>query len=112
MTKLILHGELGKEFGREYDLHIASPVEGIRALSAMKPGFKQKFAEGNYYVYTQVGKTKNHLDETTVGLKTHDSINIVPAVAGAKKKGVGKVLAGIALVGIAFIHGLNAAVFG
>lgn len=112
MTKLILHGELGKKFGREYNLSISSPIEGIRALSAMLPDFKSYFQEGNYYVYTGNTKNKDFLDEDTVKLTTEKPIHIVPAVAGAKSKGVGKIIAGIALIGVAFIPGLNAAVFG
>lgn len=111
MTKVILHGQLGKKFGREYDLSINSPIEGIRALSALKPGFREYFAEGNYYLYTG-DKEKEYLTEETVRLRTTDTIHIVPAAAGAKKKGVGKLIAGIALIGISFIPGLNAAVFG
>lgn len=112
MTKIVLHGKLGKEFGKEFDLAISTPMEGIKALSAVLPNFKERFAEGNYYIYTGSGNNKHNLDETTLKLSTSDVINIVPAVAGAKKKGVGKMLAGIALIGVAFIPGLNAAVFG
>lgn len=112
MTQIVLHGELGKEFGKEYNLSIHSPIEGIRALSAMVPNFKERFAEGNYYIYTGTGKNKTNLDEDTVCLRTTDTIHIVPAVAGAKKKGMGKLLVGIALIGVAFIPGLNTAVFG
>lgn len=112
MTKLVLHGELGKKFGREYNLQIKSPADAIRALSAMKPGFKEDFARGNYYIYTSMNGKKTYLDEQSIRLSTNATINIVPAVEGAKKKGVGKMLAGIALIGVAFIPGLNAAVFG
>lgn len=112
MTKVILHGKLGKQFGREFNLHVASPADAIRAFTAMLPEFRKTFVEGQYYVYLGKGKDRTYLDEDNLTLHTNDVINIMPATVGAKKKGAGKLIAGIALVGIAFIPGLNAAVFG
>lgn len=112
MTKIVLHGNLRKKFGREYELSIANPVEGIRALGALVPGFHEEFQKGNYYIYTGSGKGVEYLTEDTIKLSTNKTVHVVPEVAGAKSKGSGKLLAGIALIGIAFIPGLNVAAFG
>lgn len=112
MTKVILHGKLGKKYGREFDLHVASPADAIRAFVAMIPEFYDDFKDGDYYVYLGNAKNKTYLDEEKIRLNTDDTINIVPAVAGGKSKGAGKILAGIALIGISFIPNLNVAAFG
>lgn len=112
MTTVILHGQLAKKFGKRFDLEISSPLEGIRALSTLKQGFDEQFRDGSYYIYTQSNKTRTYLTEDTVKLSTKDEIHIVPSVSGGKSKGTGKLIAGVALMGVAFIPGLNAAVFG
>lgn len=112
MTKVVLHGELGTKFNKEYKLAVDSPIEAIRALSALVPNFKEEFQKGNYYLYLGDKSDRINLDEDNVKLKSNLPIHIVPEVVGAKDKGVGKLLAGIALIGVAFIPGLNAAVFG
>lgn len=113
MIKLVLHGELGKKFGKEYTLQANSAVEGVKALSYLIPEFAEYFAQGEYYVYTGTPRNKTNLTEETIHLQFNGAtVNIVPSVVGAKRKGVGKLIAGIAMVGIAFIPGLNGAVFG
>lgn len=112
MTRIVLHGELANKFRNEYDLAIDSPIEAIRALCALVPNFKEEFQKGSYFIYLGNADNKFNLDEETVKIKSNLPINIVPEVAGGKEKGLGKVLLGIAMIGVAFIPGLNAAVFG
>lgn len=111
MAKLVLHGELGNKFGKEFNLAVDSPIEGVRALCALIPNFREEFQKGSYYVYLQ-DKDKINLDEESIKLKSNLPIHIVPAVEGAKEKGFGKLILGIAMIGVSFIPGLNAAVFG
>ena len=53
MKKVFLHGELGKRFGSEWDLHVKSPIEAVHALFANNPKIEkylnQKHQQNIYY---------------------------------------------------------------
>lgn len=40
-----LYGWLGRAFGREHRLAVASPAEAVRALCALLPGFEKALAD-------------------------------------------------------------------
>jgi predicted phage tail protein len=49
-TRVLLHGPLGDMFGREHSLYISSPAEAVRALCAIKKGFRGELARpGAFY---------------------------------------------------------------
>ena len=37
--KIFLHGEIGKKFGKEWDLNVKSPNEALRAINANTDNF-------------------------------------------------------------------------
>lgn len=99
MTKVILHGALKNKFHNEYNLSVQSPSEAVRALCNMVPGFKDELSNGAYYVFVESNEHIN-VDEDTFQLAIPGDINIMPEVVGSKKGGLGKVLMGVAMIGL------------
>lgn len=108
MNTIRLYGALGKEFGTTHRFSIASTNEAIEALAANFPRFLAAIRHGFYRVV--VGKTTRNgvaLDEATVpGFKLgQQTLHIVPVTGGRKRGGVGKIIAGIALIGLSMVTG-------
>lgn len=110
MAKVVLHGELAEKFRDEYNLDVKSPNEAVRCLCLMVPGFKNTFKEGAYYLYVANDKDIFNIDEDNVRMSVPGDIHIMPEIVGSKKKGLGKALFGIALIGLAFVPGVNLAI--
>jgi predicted phage tail protein len=104
MKKVVLRGELGKQFGRVHHFDLNTPAEAIRALCANFEGFQQALvtaAERGVGYIVQVGKLAiEELDEIHNPTGQSEEISITPVLAGAGG-GVGKILAGVALVAAA-----------
>lgn len=96
LTRVELHGWLGEEFGKVFNLAVSSVREAILALKVNFPNFAEKVKEDNYHIY--VGGRNIGLEEVTDPSGTQE-IHIVPVVAGSK--GIGKIIIGIALIGLA-----------
>lgn len=111
MTKIVLHGELAEKFHNEYDLDVSSAKGAIRALSLMVPEFKSTLQNGSYYLHYEDNGEFFDIDETNFDFHHGKTLHIVPEVLGAKG-GIGKIIAGIALIGLTFIPGANVAVLG
>jgi predicted phage tail protein len=106
MNNVYLHGALGKEFGRTHSFHIDTIADAINALQANYPRFLAAVRSGFYRVI--VGKSARNGfavgEESLPGYNIgSQSLHIVPVVKGAKNGGVGKVVAGIALVGLSMM---------
>lgn len=110
MAKIVLHGELAEKFNNEYYLDVRSPNDAVRALCLMIPKFKDEFKEGAYYVYVANDNDIFNIEEDNIKMSIPGDIHIMPEMVGAKKKGLGKALMGIALIGLAFVPGVNLAV--
>lgn len=103
MITVLLYGALGRRFGRRHRYAIRTPAEALRALAANFPDFRchlRDHSEPGYRVF--VGKAGRDLDALT--FPADDVIRIVPVVAGASGGG-GRVLAGLALIGISIATG-------
>jgi predicted phage tail protein len=123
MKKVVLRGELGKQFGRVHHFDLNTPAEAIRALCANFEGFQQALvtaAERGVGYIVQVGKLAiEELDEIHNPTGQSEEISITPVLAGAGG-GTGKILAGVALVAFAILAapigggflGLGAGAFG
>lgn len=99
MRQVILLGALGDTFGREHNFDIKYPREAISALSANFKGFRKKLSEGSYQII--IGKnTMNDLGELHNPFAKKEAITIVPVIEGANS-GVGKVFAGVLILGAA-----------
>lgn len=108
MNTVKLYGALGQEFGTEHRFQIASPVEAMQALAANFPKILNALRGGFYRLV--VGKrasTGTALDETTILTRPlgNETLHIIPVVKGRGKGGLGKVLAGILLIGLAAFGG-------
>jgi predicted phage tail protein len=111
-----LHGNLAAEFGEVFRLDIATCAEAVRALCQMVPGFRQKVEAGSYRVIrgTLDEGTANTAEELLYGLgEAVKQIHIIPAAIGGKNdEGIGKVLLGAVLVGLAFVIPGSTMIFG
>lgn len=102
LRTVVLHGSLAAQFGPSFDLDVKSPVEALRALMVQVKGFRRAFREGSYRVL----KARNHvadsldLDELRLRLGRSREIHVVPVIAGSAN-GWGKILAGVAIIGLA-----------
>jgi len=102
MRKVKLYGELAEFTGRkEIVADIADVAESVRMLVANFAGLDRHMAEREYVVC--VGDTSIGLDELKDPIGKQD-ILITPVIAGAGGN-TGKILLGVALVGLAFYTG-------
>lgn len=108
MNTVHLTGALADKFGPSYEFEIATAREAISALLANFPAFADDLRHGSFHVV--VGKsveTGLELDLeglTTFNIGTRD-IFIIPEVEGAKRGGLGKLIFGIALLGLSAMTG-------
>jgi predicted phage tail protein len=103
MRTVVLHGDLAERFGSSFDLDVKSPIEAVRALIVQIRGFRQAFREGHYRVLkvrAQRPAIDLDLEAMKLRLGRAREIHIVPVIAGAAS-GWGKVLAGVAIIGLA-----------
>lgn len=107
MHDIHLHGALGQEFGRHHRFDVDSVIDVISALRANFPKFTNALRHGFYRVV--LGKLKGgiQLDEEAALITRLNGreVHIIPVTAGHKRGGLGKVIAGIALVGLSTISG-------
>ena len=99
-----VYGKLAKHLGqRSFKAAISTPAEAIRFLVANFPSLRGVISEGDYKV--TVGRSEleigNHPEYLHYPSASFETIRIVPVVAGAG--GVGKILAGVALIAAAII---------
>ena len=107
MKRVVLRGELGKQFGRVHHFDLNTPAEAIRALSANFEGFANALAtageRGIGYI-VQVGRFGlQDVEEVNNPTGEREEISITPVLAGAGGGGVGKIIAGVALVAAAIL---------
>jgi len=104
LRKIKLYGQLAKFIGkRVLEADVATAAEAVRMLAANFPGLEKHMADQHYRV--TVGTYDLALDEIHDPAGQQD-IMIVPVMAGAGG-GFGKILAGIALIALAFIPGFG-----
>lgn len=98
-----LHGLLSRH-GSEYKMHVDSPAEAIRGLSAQIKGFKSDLEKSNWRVL----RDDQDIDESGVTLcfggREHATIDILPVLSGGKS-GAGKIIGGAALITAAYFTG-------
>lgn len=108
MNNVYLHGSLGKEFGRHHRFVIDEAIEAFQALMANFPRFARALRLGHFRVV--IGKTARDgmeiAEADMLGLKLgSQSLHIIPVTAGSKRGGIGKIIAGIALIGLSVATG-------
>ena len=109
MKKVVLRGELGKQFGRVHHFDLNTPAEAIRALCANFEGFQQALissAEHGIGYMVQVGKDVIRPEEEMHNpTGQFEEISITPVLVGAGGAGgsFGAIAAGVALIAISLI---------
>lgn len=85
MKTVKLLGELGKEFGKEFKLDIATPAEAIRALCANFPEFERHLVESEKrgVAYKVIVGKKAQLIGDLINPSGKQEIKIVPVLQGA-----------------------------
>lgn len=99
LREVRLYGSLGAKFGRVHHLAVESAADAVRALCVVIEGFEvylRKHSEPGYRVWAG----RHNLDEKELLQPTgsREVIRIVPVVEGAKRQGVGQIIAGLVLV--------------
>lgn len=111
LTKVILEGPMGKQFGREWELNINSPHEALRMIDANKPGvfgwIRNNLEKYSRYrvICTYQDGTEAHLSDEEYKLERKcTSIRFVPVIEGAGGNGIFQTILGIVLivVGVVF----------
>jgi len=109
LRRIKLYGPLAKFIGRKIlQADVATAAEAVRFLVANWPAVEKHMADQHYRVV--VGNHDLSLDELHDPTGQHE-IRIIPVVAGAGA--FGRILAGVALIALSFIPGLQStAIFG
>ncbi len=113
LVKIKLLGELGKKFGRYYEIMALNPKEVISALSNQLDGFKEYLATAheNGVFFKLVNNEAEGMGYEGCFLPC-DQLIMAPVITGSGGSGgsIGKILLGAALIGLAFIPGIGTAV--
>lgn len=101
-----LHGELGDKFVPHFEIDCATPAEVFKCLDAnfggVKEYFLEKAEEGVDYHIEVAGVELEYMEELLMDVKEGDII-ITPVPAGSK--GIGKILAAIAIIAVVVYTG-------
>ena len=110
LRKVKLYGILGERFGKEWELDINSVREALQAIAANNPEFRREFVSSHERgIGYQVIVGDSYLnDEEEAGYPTgSQEIKIIPAVMGAKKRGLGQILVGALMLYVMFQTGMT-----
>jgi len=105
MVTIRLIGEVGRRFGRKFQLAIKTPAEGLRALMLQLPGLREYLLEsGDKGVAWKVitDHSPEGIDEEQLLWPVSQRLVLAPVPVG-RGGGVGKIVAGVALVAAAII---------
>tara|TARA_R100000951_G_scaffold106844_1_gene101704 strand:+ start:1725 stop:2372 length:648 start_codon:yes stop_codon:yes gene_type:complete len=111
MVTIRLLGEVGRRYGRRFQLAVKTPAEALRALCLQIPGLRQYLLEsGDKGIsWRVVTDHAEGLDEDQMLWPMSKRLVLAPLPAG--RGGVGKIIAGVALVAAAIILGPAGALF-
>lgn len=100
MTRIELHGSLGKTFGKVHHRLISTTKEASRALAKTIPGFEAYMISSKSRGFTYaVFKGKKNIGEDDLGYPVAgEVIKIVPVIIGSKKAGLLQTVLGAVLV--------------
>lgn len=107
--KVILEGELGEKFGREFTINAESFKDVLHCLNSNFPSFKQYLLESeekDVGFTCQVGEAPL-TDERELLLGYPEGAMIISTVPAGSKSGIGKIFAAIAIVAIMLTPGLR-----
>lgn len=105
-----LTGKLGRRFGRTHQLAVESPAEAVRALCTLFKGFRSAVEEQGSEYRVLVNDNPINDAEKELHMQGGKVYTIAPVTRG-NKSGFGQILAGIALIALSFVPGLNVAIW-
>ncbi|VEA68441.1 Phage-related protein, tail component [Serratia rubidaea] len=103
-----LYGVLGALFGREHRMAVDSPIEAIKALSTVIPGFQRYLLNSKDMGLTYaVFEGRRNLRKDDLPLSSNGAdIRIAPVIIGSKKAGVFQTILGAVMVAVGVITGV------
>jgi predicted phage tail protein len=103
MVTIRLLGEAGRRYGRRFQLAVKTPAEAVRALCLQIPGLRQYLLESGEkgIDWRVVTDHAEGLDEDQMLWPMSKRLVLAPLPAG--RGGVGKIIAGVALVAFAIV---------
>ena len=106
MVTIRLLGEAGRRFGRRFQLAVRTPAEALRALCVQIPGLRHYLIESGDkgVAWRVVTEHPDGLDEDQLFWPMSKRLVLAPLPAG-RGGGVGKIVAGVALVAAAIVLG-------
>lgn len=104
LRDVYVHGAAGREFGRHFQIDVATPQEAVRALITLRPGLRNALRVGLWRVIVGRPHIANAVDALNMTLGSQP-LHLVPATrpAGGDAGGIGKAIAGVALIGAAMV---------
>lgn len=104
MVTIRLLGEAGRRFGRRFQLAVKTPAEAVRALCVQIPALRQYLldSEDHGIRWRVVTDHAAGLDEEQLFWPLSKRLVLAPLPAG-RGGGVGKIIAGVALVAVALL---------
>jgi len=112
MVTIRLLGEAGRLYGRRFQLAVKIPAEALRALCLQIPGLRQYLLESGEkgIAWRVVTDHAEGLDEDQMLWPMSKRMVLAPLPAG--RGGVGKIIAGVALVTVAILFAPAGALMG
>lgn len=109
LRTVYLHGPLKEKFGASHEFDIEDALDAFRALRANFAGFDQDLIQGKFRIVRGGLDDGMELGEEdlTLGLGQARELHIVPVTEGAGR-GAGKIVLGVAIMGIALAGGYMA----
>ena len=103
MVTIRLLGEAGRRYGRRFQLAVKTPAEALRALCLQIPGLRQYLLESGEkgIDWRVVTDHAEGLDEDQMLWPLSKRLVLAPLPAG--RGGVGKIIAGVAIVAFAIV---------
>jgi predicted phage tail protein len=99
-----VYGSVGRTFGRHFRLDVSSPAEAVRALMMLRPGLRAALREGYWRVIVGAPHIKNAIQVHTIAMQVGSlPIHLVPATGAAGGDGIGKIAAGVVLIGASIV---------
>ena len=97
-----LYGKLGRMFGREFKLAVATPAEAVRALAVQIPGFEAHMMNAHkkgvaFAVFTG---ERNITKDELLHPCADDTIKIAPILMGSKEGGWLNIVVGVVLIAV------------
>ncbi len=99
------HGALADQFEPEYRLDVDSVAEALHALCTQLDGFKSYFSEHYYQIVRGDQRIDSgKVEHQALTLGKANELHIIPSAVGAKEGGLGKVILGVAAIGLSFAN--------